>query len=162
MSLVCDSQTGMKNLIALLALGAIYYYSQAKEFTENFSVKFLNARLDFVRTRDSGFSRVYFSIKCRIHNNSEFKGAIQSGFMNVSYDGKLVGTARSNSSIEVLPKQDVVVDIPVTLETVKLVNSIPAMFNILSTTRKLTFHLDGKLFFNIGDYTINQNYTVTV
>lgn len=152
----------MKKLLAILALGAVYYYAQAKEFLKEYTVKFIDAKIDFVKTRDSGFARIFFTMRIRVSNTTDFTGVLQSGYLVLSYQGKKVGESVNNDSIEIKPHQDLDIKIPVTVESLKLVQSIPAMFQMLTATRKIKFHVDGILKFKIGDYKISQEYTAQI
>lgn len=159
--LICR-ENEMKKLLLLLALGTAYYFVQAKEFVKDFTVKFLTAKLDFVKTRDSGFSRIFFTLKMMVKNTTDFTGTLQNGTIGLFYNGKLVGYSDSKEPVEIKAKEELPINVPVEIPTAKLVESIPEMFQILNTTRKLKFRIKGKLNFKVGTYYIDQDYIVNV
>lgn len=152
----------MKKLIALIALGAGIYYLQAKEFLSTYKVKFFSGRLNKDKTRDSGYRKIYFDIKMRIENKTGFTGTLQSGLVILSYKGKIIGTAKAAQPITISREDGASVLIPAAIDSLKLIGSIPEMFAMITQTQKINFHLDGYLKFNIGQYKINENYTVSI
>ena len=152
----------MKKLIALLALGAAYYFVQAKSFLKTYKVKFLSAKLDSGKTRDSNYSKIFFTIKMLVTNKTGFAGTLQSGYVSVSYKGKVVGSSQSKEPITIGKEEETLIRIPAAIDSLKLIGSVPEMFAILTQSKELKFHLDGELKFKIGNYKINQDYKVQI
>ncbi len=151
----------MKKLLALIALGAAFYYTQAKTFLKEYKVKFFNAKLNGKKTREYAYSRIFFTVKMMVMNNTGFEGTLQSGYITVSYKGKVVGATEVKEPIAIKQKETVL-QIPASLDSLKLIGSLPEMFSLLTTARELKFHLDGELKFAIGTYRVNTDYKVEI
>lgn len=152
----------MKKVLLLLGLGVVYYLAQFKDFLKGYSIKFLTAKLDIAATQNSGYSKIFFKVRIRIVNESEFKGILKSGIIEMFYKGKKVATGEQTEEITIAPKSEIEINIPAAINTSHIVTSLIDIWQVLSKTRFINFTLKGKLNFAAGTYNINHDYQVEI
>lgn len=149
-------------VIGLLSLGVIYYLAQAKDFLKGYTVKFITAKLDTGLTQNSGFSKLYFNIKLKISNSTEFKGKITGGDIQLSYKGRRIGESQTIPQIDIEPKSEVEIVIPAIIRTSEILYSLVNVYQLLSTAAPIEFKVTGKINFAAGTYFVNELYQVKI
>lgn len=144
-----------------MGAGLIAYLASAKKFLTTFKVKFLDAKFDFARSAATNFQKIVFFIRISVNNNTDFIGTLNSAKMELYYGKKKLGYVDLKNAVTITAGKETVAEIPVQVQTLNLINSIPQMFQLIAGGNKsLTFHLNGNLNFNAGTYNVNQDIKV--
>lgn len=152
----------MKPFFILIGAGLVIYYLEGKKFLERYKVSFLDAAFKYPATLATAFTRLFFTIKIKVENPTEFKGTLNSAALQVSYSGADLGTVNIRNPVTMEPNGSQTVEIPVQVSTNTLAKSIPEIIKQLKSGSGLIFNVKGNLNFAAGTQTVNLSYPVKI
>lgn len=150
----------MKKLLLLAGAVILWQIAEAKKFLKNVKVKFLDGKFDYKSTEASGFQKIYFRIRVSVGNNTQLATTLQSAKVALYWDKKKLGFVDLKKAVSIQAGKDVVVEIPVQVQTINLIRSIPELLQVIGNNKALVFHVTGPLNFNAGTYTVDQDIKV--
>jgi hypothetical protein len=140
--------------------GFFNYLMAGKKFFSTYKIKFLDSKFDSAETIRSGFTNIFFKIKIQVENKTDFVGKLNSANAALYYGTKKIAIVDAKNSIGIQAQKNTIVEIPIVVATINLVNSIPVIINAISEGKALKFHVKGIMHFSAGDYEFNQDINV--
>jgi len=152
----------MPVIILLIGLGAYLYYQDAQKFKENYKIRFIDAVFDKNRTGASFFTKIYFTIRFEVINETDFVGKLQSAVLNIFYNGKQLGATKVLAPVTIVKKGVTRIELPVMIPTLMLIDSVATIVTAIKNKSALTFNIKGDLNFLIGKITVNEVYKINL
>lgn len=150
----------MPLLLVIVGIGIYEYLQQAKKFLDTYRIEFLDGKFDGRRTVEAGFKTIFFGIRIKVSNTTDFVGTLQSAKIALYWNRKKLGFVDLKNAVTIKANGITVVEIPVRMQTLNLIQSIPEMINLVSNNKSLVFHISGPLNFAAGTYNVDQDYRV--
>ncbi len=147
-------------LLLLLAAAVGYYILQAKEFKGHYKIKFIDSVFDYKKTKYSGFTKIFFSIRVSVNNKTDFTGTLQSAKLALSYKGKKVADVSLPEPVTLAKAGETKVAIPVQVSTLSLISNILVLIDAVKNKKAITFNVKGDLNFAIGTVHVNEDFKI--
>jgi len=134
----------MKLLPLLLVGGLVAYIAQIKKFADKLTFKFLDIKLDWPKTLNSGLTKLFLEIKISFKNESEAELKLLKIYSDVYYDNQRIGIINQSSTLPVAKKAITETWIPVSFNVLKSVTIFTTLLKSVIGGKKVSFILTFK------------------
>jgi LEA14-like dessication related protein len=143
----------MEFLLLIGAAGLIIYLSSAKKFINKLQIKFIDIFIDQKKIVNSNFSKLFFELKIKIINPTDFQIDVLNVNTKIYYDDKFLGNAEIDNKYTIKKFSDIIINIPGYVDTS---NSIILLSNMFINNNTV-LNFVGSIGLNIGNVNFNVN-----
>ena len=152
----------MRLLGSVLLGGLVWYYFQAKKFTQKYRVSFFGLTVDKNTTVESGFKKIAFLLKLKLINPTDFVGKISAVYVDFFYAGSALGRVDIQKVVNVPKNSESIIEVPVSLDVLSSVNLAPKIFKELTASGLISLRAVGVVVVNAGNYRFDKSFTIKV
>jgi len=149
-----NNKTPIVVLTLLGAAAAFMYFRNKKAAGENLRFEPVDIAIDSAKTRAALFARLYYRVKLRLINSERASVNVQKVLLNVSANGRDLGTLTSNQGFSV-PAQGAQV---VALETsISTFGTAATIIELIRNREPVVLNVAGYVDTDLGRVTVNYN-----
>lgn len=154
----------MKNLLKISAIGAaalllLRIVTGRKKSARNLRAVPVDIAIDEPRSRNTGFSVLYFRVKFNLVNDEQAPVNVLGADLDIFYKGKTVGKIVKDQPFTVPGRKSQSVTF---LSQISSVNIVESLLDIISTTGGLAITIDGFIDTQLGPLPVQFTKKITL
>ena len=139
--------------------GALWWYTEAQKFFEEYRIKLKGFKIDLSKSAKALFLQIYGKVTLQINNPSQFVATLNKLQLAAWYQNKLVGSIVKNDPIT-LQAGNMNYDFEIALNTLGIFGSVQSAVAAINNKAGVSLQIKG--FGEVGKATITINETLKV
>lgn len=150
-----------KTLLLLAGAGALaaYFLKGKKEAYENLDIKPLDIAIDTARSKQAKWMKLYYKIKIRLTNPSNFAINVKSINLDFIVNDKRIGNLENETTINVPGNSNKTITLVSFIQSATIIETI---LLILADSSNIKLAIDGEVVTDLGTVTIDFQKNVSL
>lgn len=154
-----NNKTPVVVLGLLGAAAAFMYFRNKKAAGENLRFEPVDIAIDSAKTRAALFARLYYRVKIRLINDERASVNVSKVLLNVTANGRDLGTLTSNQRFSVPPQGAQVAALETSISTF---GAAATIVQLIRNREPVTLNVSGYVDTDLGRVTVNYNQDLKI
>jgi hypothetical protein len=154
---LCSMKT--TNLLLLGAGGVLLYMFLRRKATAAQNLRFepVDIIIDLPRTRQSFFTRLYYTLKINVINSEQANVNVRNVVLRVNSNGRALGDLVSNKTFSIPARSNQVIGLDA---AVSVFGALSTIINFVKNRQPIPVNVTGQITSDLGILDVNYNTTV--